>query len=340
LTNLQLYHFSFHSEARDIGFNNGLNYDFLSCSLQHHNTLSFWTLTLYLTNDLPTGYGPSPQIPLATMYTATDIVVLSSSPDQIPSHSLAEPKCDPEKLFVLSPVSSSPSSLPSPSELFQPPTRSRFFKIGDGNDGSSRTAKEESETGTKPKDLAASRRKPAARGGRQKRTKGQPTNESQALFDHSEPPILKHNGCTSKKGPGPKKKRTDAANKRTKSENKTITGKVAKSGITEATQSEDKIKELVTSDVSPGKSPANKLELEKDGLQLEVAMKRRLDWTPTKDTGKQAVALDDTGDNKTRFGNLLSEYGFLKAATDSQGDLKLSDGGAPTKRRRLEVRVL
>jgi hypothetical protein len=115
---------------------------------------------------------------------------------------------------------------------------------------------------------------------------------------------------------------------------------VAKSGITEATQSEDKIKELVTSDVSPGKSPANKLELEKDGLQLEVAMKRRLDWTPTKDTGKQAVALDDTGDNKTRFGNLLSEYGFLKAATDSQGDLKLSDGGAPTKRRRLEVRVL
>ncbi|GFF36739.1 hypothetical protein IFM58399_04656 [Aspergillus lentulus] len=271
------------------------------------------------------------------MYTATDIVVLSSSPEQIPSHSSAEPKCYPEKVFLSSPVSSSRSSLPSPSELFHPPTRSRFFKTGDGNDGSSRTAKEEFETGTKPKDSAASRRKAAARGGRQKRMKEQLTNESQTLFDHSEPPIPKHNGCTSKKGPGPKKKRTDAANKRTKSENKTITGKVAKSGITETTQSEDKIKELVTSDVSPGKSPANKLELEKDGLQLEVAMKRRLDWTPTKDTGKQAVALDDTGDNKTRFGDLLSEYGFLKAATDSQGDLKLSDGGAPTKRRRLEL---
>ncbi|GIJ99237.1 5'-flap endonuclease [Aspergillus viridinutans] len=280
------------------------------------------------------GYGPSPQIPFATMYTATDIIVLSSSPDQIPSHSPAEPKCDPEKVFGLSPVSSSPSPLRSPSEPFQPPMRSRFFKTQAGNDGSSRTAKEESETS---KDLAASRRKTAARGGRQIRAKEQSTNEAQTLFGHSEPPIPKHDECTSKKGTGSKKKRTDAANKRTTSKNKTITGKVAKSGITETAQSEDKTKEPVTSDVLPGKSSANKLELEKDGLQLEVAMKRRLDWTPTKDTGKRAVGLDDIDDDKTRFGSLLSEYGFLKAATDSQGDLKHSDGGAPTKRRRLEL---
>ncbi|GFG28017.1 structure-specific endonuclease subunit slx4 [Aspergillus udagawae] len=271
------------------------------------------------------------------MYTATDIIILSSSPDQISFHSPAEPKCDPEKVFGLSPVSSSPSPLPSPSELFQPPVRSQFFKAQDGNDGSSRTAKEESETGTKSKALAASRRKTAARGGRQMLAKEQFTNESLTLFDHSEPPIPKHNECTSKKEIGSKKKRTDAANKRTTSKNKTITGKVAKSGITETAKSEDKTKELVTSDVSPGKSSANKLELEKDGLQLEVAMKRRLDWTPTKDTGKRAVELVDIDNDKTRFGSLLSEYGFLKAATDSQGDLKLSDGGAPTKRRRLEL---
>jgi hypothetical protein len=274
------------------------------------------------------------------MYTATDIIILSSSPDQISFHSPAEPKCDTEKVFGLSPASSSPSLLPSPSELFQPPVRSRFFKAQDGNDGSSRTAKEESETGTKSKALAASRRKTAARGGRQMLAKEQFTNESLTLFDHSKPPIPKHNECTSKKGIGSKKKRTDAANKRTTSKNKTITGKVAKSGITETAKSEDKTKELVTSDVSPGKSSANKLELEKDGLQLEVAMKRRLDWTPTKDTGKRAVELVDIDNDKTRFGSLLSEYGFLKAATDSQGDLKLSDGGAPTKRRRLEVCVL
>ncbi|GIJ82806.1 5'-flap endonuclease [Aspergillus pseudoviridinutans] len=271
------------------------------------------------------------------MCTATDIIVLSSSPDQIPSHSPAEPKCDPEKVCGISPVSSSPSPLPSPSELFRPPVRSRFFKTQNGNDSSSRAGKEKSETGTKLKDLAAPRRKKVARGGRQIRAKEQSTNESQTLFDHSEPPIPKHDECTSEKGTGSKKKRTDAAKKRTTSKNKTITGKVAKSGITETVKSEDKTKELVTSDVSPGKSSANKLELEKDGLQLEVAMKRRLDWTPTKDTGKRAVELDDIDDDKIRFGSLLSEYGFLKAATDSQGDLKLSDGGAPTKRRRLEL---
>lgn len=269
------------------------------------------------------------------MCTTTDVVVISSSPDQIRSCSLANPKCGAEKAFVLSPVSSSPSSLPSSSDLFQPPTRSRFFKPGGGNEGSSRTAREESETGTKQNDLAASRKKAAVRGGRQKRTKEQPPNESQTLFDNPEPPIPKHNGCTSKKGTGSRKKRIDAASKCTKSGSKKITGKVTKPGITETTKFENKTK-IVTSDVSPGKSPANKLELEKDGLQIEVAMKRRLDWTPTKDTGKQAVALDDTGDNKTRFGELLSEYGFLKAAAVSQTDSKLSDG-APTKCRRLEL---
>ncbi|RHZ55520.1 protein slx4 [Aspergillus thermomutatus] len=272
------------------------------------------------------------------MPTATDVVVLSSSPDQVPSHSPAETKCDPEKVFGLSPLPSSPSPLPSPSELFQKPTRSRFFKTQDGKDGSSMTAKEGSETGTKSKHLAAPKRKTASRGGRQKRVKDtQSTNESQTVLGHSEPPIPKYNECTSKKGAGSKKKRTDAANKRTQSKNKTIMGKVAKSGNTETDKSGDKIKEPMTSDVSPGKSVANKLEWEKDGLQLEAAMKRRLDWTPTKDTGKRAVALDDIDDDKNRFGDLLSEYGFSKTTTASQGDLRFSDDGAPTKRRRLEL---
>lgn len=279
---------------------------------------------------------------MSTRGTATDIVVLSSSPDQIPSHSPVEPKYDPAKVFGLSPLSSSPSPLPSPSELFQPPTRSRYFKIEDRNVGSSRTAKSKSATVTKSKDTATPRRKTAARGGRQKRAKGtQSTTESQTVSDHSEPPIPKHNECTSKEETGSKKKRTAAANKRTQSKNKTITGKVAKSGITETAKSEDKTtKELVTSVVSPGKGLANKLEWEKDGLQLEAAMKRRLDWTPIKDTGKRPVALDDIDGDQTRLGDLLSEYGFTKATTDSQGDLKLFGGGAPTKRRRLEVRVL
>jgi hypothetical protein len=225
--------------------------------------------------------------------------------------------------------------------LFQPPTRSRFFKTEEGKDGSSRTAKKKSAPVTKSKDMAAPRRKTAARGGRQKRAKETPpATESQTVSGHSELPIPKHNECTSKEGTGSKKTRTAAANKRTQSKNKTITGKVAKSGITETAKSEDKTKELVTSVVSPVKSSASKLEWEKDGLQLESAMARRLDWTPTKDTGKRNVALDDIDGDQSRLGDLLSEYGFTKATTDSQGDLKLFGGGAPTKRRRLEVRVL
>ncbi|KAF7119248.1 hypothetical protein CNMCM5793_008996 [Aspergillus hiratsukae] len=284
------------------------------------------------------GYGPSPQIRFATMSPATDIVVLSSSPDQVPSHSPEEPKCDPAKVFGLSPLSSSPSPLPSPSELFQPPTRSRFFKSEDGNDGSSRTAKKKSATVTKSKDMATPSRKTASRGGRQKRaTETQSMTDSQTVSGHSEPPIPKYNECTVKKGTGPKKKRTDTANKRTQPKNKTITGKVAKSGITETAKSEDNTQGLVTWAVSPGEGFSNKLEWEKDGLQLEAAMQRRLDWTPSKDTGKRAVALDDIDGDQSRLGDLLSEYGFTKATTDSQGDLKLFGGGAPTKRRRLEL---
>lgn len=81
-------------------------------------------------------------------------------------------------------------------------------------------------------------------------------------------------------------------------------------------------------------------------LHLDEAVRRRMDWTPPKETAPKGVfAVDDDDDHekvhqpspKGGFGSLLSDYNYSQPAL---GPLDLSlkaDGGGPTKRRRIEV---
>ncbi|PGH33838.1 hypothetical protein GX50_03317 [[Emmonsia] crescens] len=81
------------------------------------------------------------------------------------------------------------------------------------------------------------------------------------------------------------------------------------------------------------------------GLQLEQATKRRLDWTPTKDTAIPVVDLAEInsppcGEGLTRVhgaGTLFSNYGFSGVLETSLGS-KLEDShSAPTTKRPMEL---
>lgn len=80
-----------------------------------------------------------------------------------------------------------------------------------------------------------------------------------------------------------------------------------------------------------------------NGLQLEEATKRRLDWTPTKDSSQQVVELESDAEGSQKpaparnLSNLLSGYGFTGNLSSQTSNQTTEDSG-PTKRRRIEVR--
>ncbi|OGM43456.1 structure-specific endonuclease subunit slx4 [Aspergillus bombycis] len=266
------------------------------------------------------------------MSAAADVIVLSS-PDCRPKGSPVQPVHDPVKLFDLSPPSTSPSPVQSPSELFQLSTRSRFFEV--------ETPSRNKENKT-PKDPparqvhASSKSKSASSEDRPKRRGRKPASESQTVLSG---PGLAHKGAP-KKTTGTRTKRADNEGKRGKAANKTITGRVAKSGNAQTKPLQEKIMDVSTSKSLSQPEPSNEaVGLENDGLQLEAAVKRRIDWTPTKDTTAQMVGLSQEGvaeANPKGFGSLLSEYGFSDVFS-ARSDVRSFGNDGPTKRRRIEL---
>lgn len=141
------------------------------------------------------------------------------------------------------------------------------------------------------------------------------------------------------------KGRSRTTSKREAAGNKTLKGRVSKgdSGkVSESVKQTAALLELSESQDSSKKAPNN---WEKEGLQLEEATKRRLDWTPTKDSAVQVINLDGDEDGapsrevsgRRSFGDLFSSYGFNGESRLSQETTKRTDNGGPTKKRRIEV---
>ena len=89
-------------------------------------------------------------------------------------------------------------------------------------------------------------------------------------------------------------------------------------------------------------------------LCIEEAVRRRTDWTPTKDTRDAFVAIEDneatltiadqgtpaTSKRINHFGNLLGDYGYANVTTsvkETSEITRTSTGEALTKRRKVEV---
>lgn len=238
-----------------------------------------------------------------------------------------------DNAFELSPTCSSPISLMSPSELFNPSTRSKYFEPRRAG-ASRKTESKEAKGQTRREDPVTTNAKQNSTGEKPKRGRKKRADERQAVAGD-----LETTDNANKKTSRPRKPRADNAAKRGGSGNKTLKGRVAKAGDALA---EGENKRAVESDSSTSKAQDDakrQSDWEEDGLQLEDAMKRRLDWTPPKDTSKPVIELDDEcSPDSVGFESLLSSYNFNGTAAGAPRDHhQVTDDGGPTKRRRIEV---
>lgn len=258
---------------------------------------------------------------------ATDVVVLSSTPDhrtpqQIPYN--------PQKLFGFSPRASSPPPLASPSELF----RNLQNPPDEPPQDTEKPAPKTTKRTTNKSKLSADITEDKLKRGRKK-----VADERQAVLGDLEPTTLESKDNAPKKDPKLRAKRSDAGKKRGESKNKTLTGKVSKSGSVDTQQvGTNTSKSSSQKDVAKGLN-----DWGANGLQLEEATKRRLDWTPTKDSSQQVVELESDAEGSQKpaparnLSNLLSGYGFTGNVSSQTSNQTTEDSG-PTKRRRIEVR--
>ncbi|KAH8423216.1 protein slx4 [Aspergillus melleus] len=276
------------------------------------------------------------------MSAAADVILLDSSPEQPSSHTPAHATSGPEyPLDELSPIL-------SPSELFRPPSQSRFFttdnpgakrsnvkgiKALNGRDANSGNIDVEGEE-------TISRNKPT-RGRKKATNKGQEGLET-ATSDHNQKETVpkKPRATKAKSAEGPKKRGRPST--KTATNNKTLSGRVAKAGNVQPKESDEKTKRPSTpKSSSGGTSVKDPVDWEKEGLQLEAATKRRLDWTPTKDTMEQAVETgraEGVSDNTSNgFGSLLADYNFSGGSSLTQTSSGIPEDGFITKRRRIEL---
>ncbi|THC93051.1 hypothetical protein EYZ11_007477 [Aspergillus tanneri] len=275
------------------------------------------------------------------MSAASDIILLSSPP-VCPSRTPAPPSYDPGKIFGISPRGSSPASVLSPSELFRPLSQSRYFKASTKNGKTSNIKKNKtSSEGAAETNLLNFKRKDAVleNGAKRRRTK-KLSSERVTVPSELEPSTPDRRGNTSKKSTATKKKHTDGPSKCGKTTNKTLTGRIAKADSVQTRKSDEKIDCPCTPKSSQEKIAKGTFGWEKEGLQLDVATKRRFDWTPTKDTIDQATEVEEIGSAErpsNRFGTLLAEYNFSDSSSAAHNNTRSLEAGAFTKRRRIEL---
>lgn len=271
------------------------------------------------------------------MMIPADVIVLSSSPDP-PQRTPNKAICDPETRFGISPPAATPPS------LLQLPSRSRFFPTPSApNDDTKKKGR------SKPKITSLDGiDKDAAVKPKAKPKKATKEIKSGVLAD-LEPESLGSRKNAAKNPAASQKGRSRSSAKSKEQGNMTLAGKVTKSSNEPKDASKSGNKTSVT-----GKSPSGDQQAQKpnalkedEGLHLDEAMRRRMDWTPPRETNaKDDSAGGGNGDdlanaNEKRtgnaFGKILSDYnysGLAGGARDATSNVPVE---GPTKRRRIEV---
>ncbi|KAL4741268.1 structure-specific endonuclease subunit slx4 [Aspergillus similis] len=269
------------------------------------------------------------------MQIATDFVVLSSSPETSAIQTPPLPLGDSKKTSLRDP-SMSPS--PSPAVSLPAPKRSRFFstppysRSKTVHSTTQDTYKEKKTTTTTDGNSASSEDKWRRRG-----RKPQPISQADLQDIGQDDSENKESAQMKLKRAG--KKQEGSGTGGGKSKNKTIFGKVTKTGVSKSRTSV--IKPVDGEQVTYERNTANEDThgYEKGDLQLELAMTRRRDWTPTKKPANPFIELDDQDDATNRhngLGKLLSGYEYAGMATALDRH-KVLTGSGPTKRRRIEL---
>ncbi|KAL3492634.1 hypothetical protein BJX62DRAFT_104743 [Aspergillus germanicus] len=259
----------------------------------------------------------------------SDLIVLSSSPERN--------AINPPPLFASATEkepqqhkrAASSSSVPSPTSVScVRQSRSRFFAIldHDPSNAKDRITKREKRAATDSASAISDISDTAP-----KRKERKPTVVQQAVVCNSDSADVGNEGNEPPKAKRTRKKRTDGGAGSEKTKNKTIVGKLTKPRA-------GKPKELGANPVGCPSTPGetHRRSAGKDGaeLHLEAALKRRLDWTPTKDVAPEDR--NNAEDGQSKLGTILSGYEYDEVPIVSNKVQVLGDEG-PTKRRRIEL---
>ncbi|KAJ5933917.1 hypothetical protein N7454_006246 [Penicillium verhagenii] len=287
------------------------------------------------------------------MASAADAIVLSSSPEP-PVHTPKNAVKDPQTLYDMSPLDKAPLPVPSLSEVFRPPSRSRFFPEPSGADKPARKKRQpaKSTDATVPDATKA----PA------KRSKKAPNEQDPipATLAELELGALDSRDNTEQKAQ-PSKSSTKAPRKvppkatLKKSASKTskatkdagirkLTGKVTKARSEPQAKNASKVSKTTELVQEPA---TENIEVEKikalgqsQDLHLDEAVTRRRDWTPPRESAPEngiAVVEEPKRDEKAGFGKLMVDYNYSGSASNSREVSLNPDGEGPTKRRRIEL---
>lgn len=279
------------------------------------------------------------------MASSAEVIVLSSSPNPF-SRTPTRPLRNSEKLLDGSPRGASPPSLPSPPELFNPPSRSRSFPTPKTTDIATKkkpraTKKPAASASLDQNDPAKSKSMVASIASKTDSTR----NANPKIQDTAD------NGA--KKGKGPQKSHTKTSTKKKETGNMTLTGKVTKGGSSDQPKEPSKRKKKTTAPSERPDEPidtstlqGSEVDMKDRELHLDEALRRRMDWTPPRDTSpKIGPTMEGEGDTEKTpapaitggFDKLLSNYNYSGTASAVHEMPPNAGDGGPTKRRRIEL---
>ncbi|KAJ5185048.1 hypothetical protein N7491_007081 [Penicillium cf. griseofulvum] len=276
-----------------------------------------------------------------------DVIILSSSPN--PPRSPGPARHDAKQVSHLLPRGETPPPIRSTAYLSKPHTCSRFFPTPTASIKCPEGVTKPKQRSTK-KDPTSDTSNPIALSKpRRKAKKAADAPETSALRDPQP-------GTVGTKDDAVKaaKARPHKNAKIKDSGNMTLAGKVTKtSGDPPAKKSNKGGKKTVATKLSPSEdmpeksAPKESHALgENEVLHLDEAMRRRMDWTPPRETAYEENATVNDGGNQDKvcdpnltggFGKLLSDYNYSGSAFNPRDLVQNANGGGPTKRRRIEL---
>ncbi|KGO71913.1 hypothetical protein PITC_026330 [Penicillium italicum] len=281
------------------------------------------------------------------MASIADVIILSSSP--IPPRSPCLGRHDAKSAPHVLPRGATPPPVSSTSDLAQPHTRSRFFPTPIASTKCPEGASKPKKRPTKKDPTSSTSNRTAPSKPRRKAKKAADGPETIAPGDPRPETVGTQNDAVK-----PTKGRPRKNAKRNDSGNMTLAGKVTKtSGDPPAKKPSKGGKKTAATKLSPSEDAPEKLTpkesnaLGKDeALHLDEAMRRRMDWTPPRETAYEEVATVNDGGSQDKedysnltggFGKLVSDYNYSGFALNPRDLVQNANGEGPTKRRRIEL---
>ncbi|KAJ5492726.1 hypothetical protein N7539_001472 [Penicillium diatomitis] len=279
------------------------------------------------------------------MTSSADVIVLTSSPT-VPPRLPSPVAYETEATYVPQPAVATTPRVPSPSSLFVPPSRSRFFDA---------PARKQDTTNKKRPAKKATAPKKSKKAAGPSET---PSKLSKAHGSTAHDGKEQNGDNGQKKAAKPRAPRKPRAKPKAQAESGALklSGKVIKAGKPEdpglkpvkkragrkQTAVQSTSEDCMEKTGLP--TPSNALGKDED-LNLDEATRRRRDWTPPAETMSHPIStgcaqwtvaeVSDTS-NKAGFGDILTDYTYSRSGS-ATAELRATSEGVPTKRRKIDL---